>query len=84
MIIKAGILYGLFTDIFIFLLYHMILRRGMNYYMVHIVQFLHIKTEVPSLIMIMLMILNLLITVISVVIPARQVVKSNIISEISA
>lgn len=84
MIIKAGILYGLLTDIFIFLLYHMILRRGMNYYMVHIVQFLHIKTEVPSLIMIMLMILNLLITVISVVIPARQVVKSNIISEISA
>lgn len=84
MIIKAGILYGLLTDIFIFLLYHMILRQGMNYYMVHIVQFLHIKTEVPSLIMIMLMILNLLITVISVVIPARQVVKSNIISEISA
>lgn len=84
MIIKAGILYGLLTDIFIFFLYHMILRQGMNYYMVHIVQFLHIKTEVPSLIMIMLMILNLLITVISVVIPARQVVKSNIISEISA
>ena len=54
----------------------------MDYYMAHVVQFLHITAGVPNGIMAAVMILNIVIAVIAVSIPARRIVKSNIINEI--
>lgn len=82
MILRTGILYGLLADVFIFLIYNMVLRRVMNYYMAHVVQFLHFTAGVPNGIMAMIMIVNILIAVIAVLIPARKIVKSDIIREI--
>lgn len=82
MILKTGILYGLLADVFIFLIYNMVLRRIMNYYMAHVIQFLHFTAEVPNGIMMTIMILNILIAIVAVTIPARKIVKSDIIREI--
>lgn len=82
MILQTGLLYGILADVFIFLIYHLLLRRIMNYYMAHVVQFLHFTTSVPNGIMAGIMILNLLIAVLAVFIPARKIMKENIISEI--
>lgn len=82
MILRTGILYGLLADVFIFLLYNMVLRRIMDYYMAHVVQFLHFTAGVPNEIMAMIMILNILIAVAAVLVPARKIVKSDIIREI--
>lgn len=82
MILGTGILYGLLADMFIFLLYNMLLRRIMDYYMAHVVQFLHFTAEVPNGIMAALMLLNLLIAVTAVAVPARKLVKSGIVREI--
>ena len=48
MILQTGILYGLLTDVFIYLLYNRVLRRVMNYYMAHVLQFLHLTSNVPN------------------------------------
>lgn len=82
MILKEGALYGILTDLFIFLIYTRVFRRVMDYYMVHVVQFLHLKSDVPNGIMAAVMVLNIVIAVIAVSIPARRIVKSNIIKEI--
>lgn len=82
MVLQTGLLYGLLADIFIFLLYNLFFRKVMNYYMAHVVQFLHINASVPMGIMIGIMILNILIAAIAVIVPARKIVKSQIISEI--
>ncbi|XCP84039.1 ABC transporter permease [Roseburia hominis] len=82
MILRTGLLYGLLADVFIFLIYHMALRRFMDYYMAHVVQFLHFTARVPNGIMAMVMLLNLLIAVCAVLVPARRIVKSNVIREI--
>lgn len=66
----------------IYLIYNLVLRRIMDYYMVHIVQFLHFTTSVSNGIIEGIMILNILIAVIAVFIPARKIVKENIIDEI--
>jgi len=82
MILQTGILYGLLADVCIFLLYHMVLRRFMDYYMAHVVQFLHFTAEVPMGIMVAVMILNILIAAAAVTIPAGKIMKSDIIREI--
>lgn len=82
MILRTGILYGILADLFIFLIYNLVFRRIMDYYMAHVVQFLHITAGVPNGIMAAVMILNIVIAVIAVSIPARRIVKSNIINEI--
>lgn len=82
MILRTGMTYGLLADVFIFLLYHLVLRRIMDYYMAHVVQFLHFTAGVPNGIMAMIMILNILIAVAAVMVPARKIVKSDIIREI--
>lgn len=82
MILRTGILYGVLADVFIFLLYNMIFRRVMNYYLAHVVQFLHFTSGVPNGIMAMIMILNILIAVAAVLVSARKIVKSDIIREI--
>ncbi len=81
MILRMGFLYGLLADVFIFLIYNMVLRRLMDYYMAHVVQFLHFTADVPNGIMAAVMILNVLIAVIAVIFPARKIVKSDIIRE---
>lgn len=53
----------------------------MDYYMVHVVQFLHLKANVPNGIMAAVMILNIVIAVIAVCIPARKIVRLNLINE---
>lgn len=82
MILRMGILYGLLADIFIYLTYNIVLRKLMDYYMAHVVQFLHITAVVPNGIVLSIMALNILIAVVAVIIPARKIVKSNIINEI--
>lgn len=82
MILRTGILYGILADLFIFLIYNLVFRRIMDYYMAHVVQFLHFTASVPNGIMAAVMVLNIVIAVIAVSIPARKIVKSNIINEI--
>lgn len=76
MILRVGILYGLLSDAFIFLFYHLALRKVMDYYMMHVVQFLHLKAGVPAGIQAAVMGLNLLICAFTVLLPARKIVKS--------
>lgn len=82
MILQTGVTYGLLADAAIFLLYNLVLRRVMDYYMVHIVQFLHIQAGVPAWILCGLMILNIIIAVIAVLLPARKLIQESIISEL--
>jgi len=82
MILRMGLIYGILADLFIFLIYQMVLKRIMNYYMAHVVQFLHITAGVPNGVFAMLMIINLLIAAAAVMVPARKLVKKNIIHEI--
>ena len=82
MILQTGVLYGVLADVFIFLLYNLVLRRGMDYYMAHVLQFLHLTSNVPNLVLIGIMILNVVIAVVAVMFPARKMGRENIISEI--
>lgn len=82
MILQTGITYGLLADVVIFLLYNLVLRRVMDYYMVHIVQFLHIQAGVPNGVLCGLMILNIIIAVIAVLLPARKLISESIINEL--
>ena len=82
MILQTGVLYGLLADVFIFLLYNLVLRRVMDYYMAHVLQFLHLTSNVPNLVLIGIMVLNVMIAVVAVMIPAWKMGRENIISEI--
>lgn len=83
MILKEGLLYGVCADILLFLLFHGVFRTFMDYYMRHVIQFLHISAGVPVGVFLLVFILNILIALIAVYVPARKIVKSNIIDEIS-
>ncbi len=83
MILRTGIGYGLLADLFIFLFYNIVLRRVMDYYMAHVVQFLHFTAKVPAGITAMVMLLNLLLSVTAVMVPARKIIRTSIVSEIS-
>ena len=83
MILQTGILYGLLADAVIYYIYNLILRRAMDYYMAHILQFLHVQTGVPNRVLFGIMILNMVIAVAAVVFPARKLVRENIVSEIT-
>nr|WP_305136623.1 histidine kinase dimerization/phospho-acceptor domain-containing protein [uncultured Schaedlerella sp.] len=82
MILQTGILYGLLADVFIFLLYNLVLRRVMDYYMAQVLQFLHLTSNVPNLVLVGIMVLNLVIAVAAVMIPAWKMGRENIMSEI--
>ena len=82
MMIQTGITYGLLADLVIFLLYHLFLRRVMDYYMTHVVQFLHIQAEVSVRVMAGILLLNIVIAVAAVLLPARKLARENIIDEI--
>ena len=82
MILQTGILYGVLADVFIFLLYNLVLRRLMDYYMAHVLQFLHLTSNVPNLVLSGIMVLNVLIAVVAVMFPAWKMGRENIISEI--
>ncbi len=82
MILQTGILYGVLADIFIFLLYNLVLRRVMDYYMAHVFQLLHLTSNIPNLVLIGIMVLNIVIAVVAVMFPAWNMGKENIISEI--
>ena len=82
MILQTGILYGVLADVFIFLLYNLVLRRVMDYYMAHVLQFLHLTSNVPNLVLMGIMVLNVVIAVAAVMIPAWKMGRENIISEI--
>ena len=82
MILQTGILYGLLADVFIFLLYNLVLRRIMDYYMAHVLQFLHLTSNVPNIVLIGIMLLNVVIAIVAVMFPARKMTKESIISQI--
>lgn len=83
MILQTGILYGVLADALIYLVYHRILRRVMNYYMAHVLQFLHVQTGVSNQVLFGIMILNIAIAAAAVMFPARKLVRENIIREIA-
>lgn len=83
MILKTGILYGVLADIVIFLSYHLIFRRVMDYYMTHVLQFLHLQAGVPNMVLLGVMVLNVALAVVAVLVPARKMVQENIINEIT-
>ncbi len=82
MILRMGVLYGLLADVFIFLIYHLLFRRVMDYYMVHVVQFLHISAGIPAGIFGMIMVLNVAIAALAVMISAGKIAAGDIINEI--
>lgn len=82
MILQTGILYGVLADVFIFLIYNLVLRRVMDYYMAHVMQLLHLTSAVPNMVLIGIMLLNVVIAVVAVMFPARKMIKTNIINEI--
>lgn len=82
MILRVGILYGLLADVFIFLVYNLLFRRVMDYYMVHVVQFLHITAGIPAGVFVMIMVFNVLIAALAVMIPAGKIAAGDIIEEI--
>ena len=82
MIMQIGILYGLLADVFIFLLYNLVLRRVMDYYMAHVLQLLHLTSAVPNMVLIGIMLLNIIIAVIAVMFPAQKMIRANIIDEV--
>ncbi|MBS5398581.1 MAG: ABC transporter permease [Lachnospiraceae bacterium] len=82
MIMQTGILYGVLADVFIFLLYNLILRRVMDYYMAHVLQLLHLTSAVPNIVLIGIMLLNIVIAAAAVMFPARKMIRTNIINEI--
>lgn len=82
MILQTGVLYGLLADLFIFLLYNLVLRRVMDYYMAHVLQLLHVTSNVPDLVLAGIMILNVVIAAAAVMVPARKMIKTNIIDEV--
>lgn len=82
MILQTGILYGLLADVFIFLLYNLILRRVMDYYMAHVMQLLHLTSAVPNMVLIGIMLLNIFIAVVAVMFPAWKMIRLNIIDEV--
>ena len=83
MILQTGVLYGVLTDVLIYLVYHWILRKVMDYYMVHVLQFLHVQTGVPDQVLSGIMILNVMIAAAAVMFPAWKLVRENIIREIA-
>ena len=82
MILQTGILYGLLADALIFVCYYYIFRRVMDYYMAHVVQFLHVTSTVPNMVLAGIMVLNVVLAIVAVMIPARKMIRENIISEI--
>ena len=82
MILQTGLLYGVLADVFIFLLYNLVLRRVMDYYMAHVLQLLHLTSAVPNMVLIGIMLLNIVIAAAAVLFPARKMIKTNIINEI--
>lgn len=82
MILQTGILYGVLADVFIFCMYHLVLRRVMDYYMAHVLQFLHLKSGVPNVVFVGVMLLNVAIAVAAVMVPAWKMLRENLIGEI--
>jgi ABC-type antimicrobial peptide transport system permease subunit len=81
-ILKMGVLYGVLADLFIFLIYNLLLRRFMDYYMAHVVKFLHFTATVPGVRLIGIMLLNIAVAVIAVYIPARKIIGENVYNQI--
>ncbi len=80
----AGVWYGVLTDIFIFLCYHLCLRRAMDYYMAHVVQFLHFSAQVPIGLMAGILGFNIVVSVLAVFGPAYKIVHGAVTEEIAA
>lgn len=82
MILWTGILYGILADVLIFFTYHLALRSVMDYYMTHVVQFLHLTAGIPAGVFAMVMVMNVLIAAAAVMIPARKIAAGDIVAEI--
>ena len=82
MVLRIGLLYGLLADLSVFLIYNLILRRFMDYYMAHVLQFLHFTATVPMVLVIVIMLLNILIASVAVLIPGRRIIHENVIEQL--
>lgn len=82
MILWTGILYGILADVLIFMIYHLALRRVMDYYMLHVVQFLHLTAGIPAGVFAMVMVMNVVIAAAAVMVPAARIAAGDIVREI--
>ncbi len=82
MILWTGILYGILADVLISFTYHLALRSVMDYYMTHVVQFLHLTAGIPAGVFAMVMVMNVVIAAAAVMIPARKIAAGDIAVEI--
>lgn len=83
MILWTGILYGLLADMALFLIYHLVLRRAMDYYMTHVVQFLHLTSGIPGGVFAAVLVMNVVISAAAVMVPARKIAAGDIAAEIA-
>ncbi|MCI8918368.1 MAG: FtsX-like permease family protein [Eubacterium sp.] len=83
MILYTGILYGLLADVWMFLIYHLLLRQVMDYYMTHVTQFLHLQAGVPGAVLAGIMVLNVVISAAAVMFPAWKMAKEDVVCEIA-
>ena len=54
----------------------------MDYYMAHVLQFLHFTATVPMVLVIVIMLLNILIASVAVLIPGRRIIHENVIEQL--
>ena len=54
----------------------------MDYYMAHVLQFLHLTSGVPNMVLLGIMVLNVVIAVVAVMFPAWKMLKISIIDEV--
>ncbi len=82
MVLRIGVLYGLLADLSVFLIYNLILRRIIDYYMAHVLKFLHFTAAVPNVLVIAVMLLNILIASVAVLLPGRRIIRENVIEQL--
>lgn len=82
MILRTGIFYGFLADVFIYVIYQFVLFGLMEYYLQHVVQFLHLTAEVPAGVLVLVMVMNVAVSAAAVIIPARKIAAGEIVREI--
>lgn len=82
MILRTGILYGFLADVFICVIYQFLLFGLMEYYLQHVVQFLHLTAEVPAGVLVLVMVMNVAVSAAAVIVPARKIAVGEIVREI--
>lgn len=82
MLVLEGLRYGVCANLTMLALYALVLKGVLNYYMQHVVQFLHIQAEVPAALFAAVVCINFAIACLAVLLPGRRIAGGEIIGEI--